>query len=64
LIGDQVQVFPTSSTRHPCHFWPKYRKRSRPTSFGRWIQTAWLVQLATVATNSYGLHLGRSSYDW
>jgi hypothetical protein len=26
---------PTSSTRHPRHFWPKDGKRSRPTRFGR-----------------------------
>jgi hypothetical protein len=35
LVGSQVQVFPTSSTSPPRHFWPKDRKRSRPTRFGR-----------------------------
>jgi hypothetical protein len=64
LIGDEVQVFPMSSTRHPCHFWPRDGKRSRPTRFGCWIRTAWLDQLATVATTSYGLGLGRSLYGW
>ena len=34
LIGGQVQVFPTSSTRTPRHFWPKERKRLNPTRFG------------------------------
>jgi hypothetical protein len=32
-------VFPTSSTRHPLHFWPKDGKRSRPTRFECWIRT-------------------------
>ena len=34
LIGDQIQVFPTSSTWTPRHFWSKERKRSNPTRFG------------------------------
>ena len=34
LIRGQVQVFPTSSTRTPRHFWSKGRKRSNPTRFG------------------------------
>ena len=34
LIGGQVQVFPTSSTRTPRRFWSKERKRSNPTRFG------------------------------
>jgi hypothetical protein len=33
LIGDQVQLFPTPSTRPPRHFWPKERMRSNPTRF-------------------------------
>ena len=40
LIGDQVQVFLTSSTRPPRHFGPKDGKRSSPTRFGGWIRTA------------------------
>jgi hypothetical protein len=64
LIGDQVQVFPTSSTRPPRHLWRKDGKRSRGTRFGRWFRTAWLSQLATDATNSYGVRLGRSLYGW
>jgi hypothetical protein len=64
LIGDQLQVFHTSSTRPPCHFWPKDGKRSRPTHFGCWIWTAWLGQLATDSTTSYGLCLGSSLYGW
>jgi hypothetical protein len=64
LIGDQVQVFHTSSTRPPRHFWPKDRKRSRPTRFGRWIRTARLGKVATDATTSYEIRLGRSLYGW
>ena len=37
LIEDKFQVFPTSSTRLLCIFWPK--KRKRQTHFGNWIQT-------------------------
>jgi hypothetical protein len=64
LIGDQVQVFPTSSTRPPRHLLPKDGKRSRGTRVGRWFRTAWLGQLATDATTSYGVHLRRSLYGW
>jgi hypothetical protein len=64
LIGDQVQVFHTSSTRPPRHFWPKDGKRSRPTRFGCCIRTAWLGKVATDAATSYGLRLGRSLYCW
>jgi hypothetical protein len=64
LIGDQVQVFPTSPTRPPRLLWPKDGKRSRGTRFGRWFRTAWLGQLATDATTSYGVRLGRSLYGW
>jgi hypothetical protein len=60
----QVQVFHTSSTRPPRHFWPKDGKRSRPTHFGRWFRTARLGKVATDATSSYGLRLGRSLYGW
>jgi len=39
LIGDQVQVFLTSSAP-PCHFWPKERKSRNPTPFASWIRNA------------------------
>jgi hypothetical protein len=64
FIGDQVQVFPMSSAKHPRHFWPIDRKISRPTRFGRWIQTSWLGPLALVTTSSYELRLGHSLYGW
>ena len=47
LIGGQIQVFPTSSTRTPRHFWPKERKRLNPTRFGarfglqHWTNLRW-----------------------
>ena len=59
-----VQVFPTSSTRPPRHFWPKDGKRSRPTRFGCWIRTTTQHQLLTDATDAYRVGLGRSSTSW
>jgi hypothetical protein len=46
------------------HLWPTDRTRSSSTRFGRQIQTAWLHQIATNATTSYELCLGRSIYGW
>ena len=64
LIGDQVQVFLTSSTRPPRHFGPKDGKRSSPTRFGGWIRTAEKHRLVMDATVAYGLGLDRSSTSW
>ena len=64
LIGDQVQVFLTSSTRPPRHFGPKDGKRSSPTRFGGWIRTAEKHRLVMDATVAYGLGLGHSSTSW
>ena len=64
LIGDQVQVFLTSSTRPPRHFGPKDRKRSSPTRFGGCIRTAEKHRLVMDVTVAYELGLGRSSTSW
>jgi hypothetical protein len=53
LIGDQVQVFPTPSTRPSCHFWLKDGKKSRQTHFERWIRTATHHHLVTDATGAF-----------
>lgn len=60
LIGDQIQVILTSSTRPSHHFWPKERKSPSQTRFWSWIRTAEHSQLATVTSTSYGLRLGCS----
>jgi hypothetical protein len=64
LIGDQIQVFQTSSTRPPRHFWAKERNSPSPTRFGSGIRTAKQSYLATATTASYGLRLVCSSTSW
>ena len=63
LIGDQIQVFPTSSTWTPRHFWSKERK-IKSNTFWDWIRTPRQLQLVMFTTVAYGLGLRRSSTSW